>query len=91
MKKGTRLSSKAYFHYERRIEYSLFVLLIFLLRLAFALILSAKRLIKKQRMLHSTLVVETSLNAKKESMVEVLRNNKKKTSGVLAQKNTYFF
>ena len=65
MKKGTRLSSRAYFHYERGIEYSLFVLLISLLRLAFALILSAERLRKKQRMLYSTLVVETSFKAKK--------------------------
>ena len=40
---------KARFHYERGTDYSLFVLLIFLLCLAFASILSAERSIKETK------------------------------------------
>ena len=43
-------------------EYSLFVVLIFLFRLALASIISAERSTKGKRMLYSTLVVETSFN-----------------------------
>ena len=68
---------RARFHYERVMEYSLFVLLIVLLRLALALLSARKNQLQKQRMLHSTLVVETSLKisasakrSKKKSKIE---------------------
>ena len=51
-----------YFHYERGMEHSLFVLLIFpRLKFKGALNIEAKKLKRKQRILHSTLLVETSL------------------------------
>ena len=55
---------KARFHYDREKDYSLFVLLIFLLCLALASILSAERSIKETKKCYSTLVVETGLNVR---------------------------
>ena len=51
----------ACFHYDRGMEYSLFVLLIFFASLSARLDFKRRKIIKKERMLHSMLVVETNL------------------------------